>query len=69
VEFRNVSGLGDLTVWLDNKTRRVNVAHGDTVEATGDDAVGMLAQPENWERVDKPKTKKADTTTDSKAGE
>jgi len=66
VLFRNVSGLGDMTVTLD--ARRVNVAHGDTVEAIGADAQGMLAQPETWERVDKPSQRRPGTT-DTESGQ
>lgn len=50
MQLKNVSPLGDLTI---PGVGRVKA--GDKFTATGDLAEGLLNQPSNFERVDKPK--------------
>lgn len=51
---KNVSRFGDLDVPLLGR----EVAHGEVVDVTDEQAALLLAQPDNWEPVAEPRAAK-----------
>jgi hypothetical protein len=58
VEFRYT---GPITGPVDIPALGITVEPGEAFEATGEDAKGLLAQPSNFERTDKPVSRTTDT--------